>query len=378
MNAMLPSLDARRAKAAEIFHALGVPHRRIEAWKYSDLRSVIDAEKVSGAGAAQWSIGRRSENVELFDLAEPNGIPDWVRQHFGLLDRGNAMDAASLAFAPGGFALRVPRGMRGEVQAHFSSAGQARVLIVLEEGAALTYSEDGPGGLLGLQNIATEIVIGKNAHVVHARIAPERPNAVQIAEVAVTVARDASYRLHCANFGAELSRLELHIALNGEGAEAHLSGVSVLGGEAHADVTTHIVHAVGNTRSTQLFKNVAGGGSRAVYQGKITVREGADGSDSRQTAKALLLGPRAEADLKPELEIFADDVKCAHGAAVGDLDAESLFYLRSRGVPEGEARNLLIRAFLEDAVMGIENDDIRAGIWNAVEAALPRAMETMA
>ena len=157
--------------------------------------------------------------------------------------------------------------------------------------------------------------------------------------------------------------------LNGEGASAHLSGVSVLD-NAHADVTTHIIHAKGDTKSTQLFKHVAGGKARAVYQGRITVREGADGSDSRQTAKALLLDERAEADLKPELEIFADDVKCAHGAAVGDLDADSLFYLRARGIPEGEARSLLIRAFLEEALSGVRDDAMRAVLWQPVEAAL--------
>jgi Fe-S cluster assembly protein SufD len=141
-------------------------------------------------------------------------------------------------------------------------------------------------------------------------------------------------------------------------------------------VTSHIEHAAGDTRSTQLFKKVAGGKSRAVYQGKITVHEGANGSDSRQTAKALLMGTRAEADLKPELIIFADDVKCAHGAAVGDLDADSLFYLRSRGIPDREARNMLIRAFLEEAVAEIEDEAIRAAVWKDVEHALPHAMES--
>src|SRR6202012_2294510 len=151
----------------------------------------------------------------------------------------------------------------------------------------------------------------------------------------------------------------LSIALDGENAQANLSGVSVLGGDGHADITTHVRHNVARTQSTQLFKNVAGGKSRAVYQGKVTVAKGADGSDSRQSAKALLLGARAEADLKPELEIFADDVKCAHGAAVGDLDADSLFYLRARGLPETEARALLIHAFLEDAVSRIANEAAR-------------------
>jgi Fe-S cluster assembly protein SufD len=167
--------------------------------------------------------------------------------------------------------------------------------------------------------------------------------------------------------------------LQAEKASAELSGVGVLASDAHADVTTHIVHAAPDTRSTQLFKDIAGGRSRAVYQAKITVAEGADGSDSRQTAKGLLLdsllGQRAEIDLKPELEIFADDVKCAHGAAVGDLDIESLFYLRSRGISEAEARALLMRAFLGDAVDEIENEDIRATVWAQVEAALVKVTE---
>ncbi len=105
------------------------------------------------------------------------------------------------------------------------------------------------------------------------------------------------------------------------------------------------------------------------------MHKGADGSDSRQTAKALLAGGRAEADLKPELEILADDVKCAHGAAVGDLDADSLFYLRSRGIPEAEARSLLVRAFLEEAIAGIGRDDIRESVRNFIENALPKALE---
>src|SRR4029077_8669123 len=169
---------------------------------------------------------------------------------------------------------------------------------------------------------------------------------------------------------SKLARMELEISLEGEGAQAHLSGVSVLDGKRHSDVTTHVIHRVGNTHSTQLFKHVASGAARAVYQGKVTVAKGANGSDSSQTAKALLLGEGAEADLKPELEIFADDVKCAHGAAVGDLDAESLFYLRARGIPEGEARALLIHAFLEEALAGITHEVAREQVRAAVNAAL--------
>jgi Fe-S cluster assembly protein SufD len=175
----------------------------------------------------------------------------------------------------------------------------------------------------------------------------------------VHIASGGHYRAHFASFGSKLSRMELEIVLEGEGAQAHLSGVSVLDAKRHSDVTTHVIHRHGNTASTQLFKHVVGASGRAVYQGKVTVAKGANGSDSNQTAKALLLGETGEADLKPELEIFADDVKCAHGAAVGDLDAESLFYLRARGIAEAAARGLLLHAFLEDAVAEITSVDQR-------------------
>jgi Fe-S cluster assembly protein SufD len=352
--------DARRMKAAEAFREAGVPHRRVEAWKYSDLRSAADADSIESATAALWSL--ESEGVEVFDFASGDA-PDWVKAHIGTAPDG-IMGEASLAFARAGFALRVKAS--GEAQVTFGD-GQARVLIVVEDGAALRYTETLSGG--GFQNIGSEFVIGRDAQLVQARLA-EPSGGVRVEDCGVTVARGGAYRLACANLGGELSRLDLHIALNGERAEAHLAGMAVLHGGAHSDVTTHIDHAVGNTSSTQLFKHVAGGKSRAVYQGKITVREGANGSDSRQTAKALLLDVGAEADLKPELEIFADDVKCAHGAAVGDLDAESLFYLRSRGIPEDEARKLLIRAFLEEALAGVADEKTREFLWQPIEARL--------
>ena len=336
-----------RAKAVEDFRVHGVPHWCVEAWKYSDLKSVVDTDQVIDVGAAKWTI--EAEGVEIIESIE-GGF-------------AGSMGEASLAFAKAGFGLRVAKA--GKVRVNFAAPGQARVRIVIEPGAALDYIESAGGD--GLQNIGMDVRVGEGATFTHVRIA-QKGKGARVEDVNATVAKGGTYRLHAAHFGSELSRLELKIALNGEGAAAHLSGVSVLD-NAHADVTTHIIHAEGNTQSTQLFKHVAGGKARAVYQGKITVAEGADGSDSRQTAKALLLDERAEADLKPELEIFADDVKCAHGAAVGDLEADSLFYLRARGIPEDEARKLLIRAFLAEAFDDVR-EDLRALVWAPVEEAL--------
>ena len=368
-------LSQRRADAVATLRTQGVPHRRIEEWKYSDLKTALEPANDSIAATAAWSIENVPTGVTLFDLADLSAAPEWVRAHFGKAAAAETVPAASLALAEGGFALHVARNavVTEAVRVGLSANGHVRALVVLEDGAGLTLIEQ-QSATGAFRNTGVEIVVGANARLTHVRLAQAAPNNVQIEDVAVRVARGGLYRAHLFTGGAELSRLTLRMTLKELGANAELSGVSVLGGSLHADVTTHVYHAAGETQSTQLFKHVAGGKSRAVYQGKITVAKGADKSDSRQTAKALLLGERAEADLKPELEIFADDVKCAHGAAIGDLDADSLFYLRARGIPEQEARNMLLRAFLREAVDDVADEAIRATLWQSVEDALPRAM----
>lgn len=336
--------------------ALVLPNRRIEDWKYSDLRNAIDPAAVESAPAAAW-------RVSISGAVEQNEIPEIMpRSHHG------AMAEYAVARAKTGVFLRVGKDGQGTADLELVKGGHGRALIVVEADASLTLRE--MARAQEFSNIAFDIVLGVNARLWHVREAAGQTDTVRVFDYSVRVAKGGTYQAHYADFGAKLSRTELHIALEGEGAEAHLSGVSVLGGAGHADVTTHIVHAVGNTQSTQLFKLIAGGHARGVYQGKISVAESANGSNSRQTAKGLLLGERAEIDLKPELEILADDVKCAHGAAVGDLDPESLFYLRSRGLPEAEARALLMRAFLEEAVAEIGDQAIRIDVWSRVEATL--------
>lgn len=368
MNAPVTFLDARRTEALQNFRVKGVPHRRIEEWKYSDLRSVIDAEEIAAAATANWQLEGPKENVEIADLS--GEAPEWARAGLTARNSNNAMESASLAFAKGGVALRVPRNTAAApLRLNWSGPGHARVVIILEEGASLTLIER-QGAASGFRNAGMEILLSDNAQFTHIAIAEKSDRDVRLQTIMVSADRNARYNAHLASFGGRLSRFDITVMLEGEGSEAKLNGVNVLGGETHSDVTTHIVHATGRTHSIQLLKNVAAGKSRAVYQGKITVREGANASDSRQTAKGIILGERAEIDLKPELEIFADDVKCAHGAAVGDLEAEQLFYLRARGVPEAEARNILIRAFLEDAVLEIMDETLRAEIWRKVETAL--------
>ncbi|HWY13774.1 MAG TPA: Fe-S cluster assembly protein SufD [Rhizomicrobium sp.] len=396
-------LDERRRRAVQNFREEGVPNRRIEQWKYTDLRGALEAQSAAVlAGPVLHSDGNPFAAISAFQLSISNGClqepssqipleielfdlgrlddeaPNWVRQNFGEALSRNTMGEASLGMMRGGIAMRVTAATTTPVHLDFlqnADAVHCRLLLVMEPGASLVLLES-HGKSRGLINLGVELVLEPNAQLIHVRLADSAPDAVQVEEVAMRVSRDARYRGHFSHKGARLSRLELAIALEGEGAEAELSGASVLGGKLHADVTTHIDHTAGKTASRQLFKNVAGGNSRAVYQGKITVRKGADGSDSRQTAKAILLGAHAEADLKPELEILADDVKCAHGAAIGDLDSDSLFYLRSRSLPEDEARRLLIHGFLEEAILEIERDDVRLAVRDFLESGLAQALES--
>src|SRR6202000_3016604 len=167
--------------------------------------------------------------------------------------------------------------------------------------------------------------------------------------------------------GARLSRIEMHVDLNGPGAVAHLNGANILGGSQHADFTSVVGHRAPQGTSRQTVKNVLAGRSRGVFQGRIEVARDAQKTDGYQMNQALLLSPEAEIDCKPELEIFADDVKCSHVATVGELDAEQLFYLRSRGIPDAEARSILVRAFLAEALDAVTDDTIRTILETAAE-----------
>jgi Fe-S cluster assembly protein SufD len=359
----------------DIVRAKGIPHRRMEDWKYSDLRAVLDADALEQGGSAIMALSLPAGIKQAF--LRHGELPEWASRRSGPPSRSHAMDAAARAFDPNGMALFVPREFHDDqpLGLEFDGAGHGEILLVLESGATLTLVETHTGADAGLRNISLSVFLGEGARLSHIRQAQCSGPLVVVETMMIHAAAGAHYAARLAGRGARLSRTEIDITLAGEGAGADLSGAIVLSGDAHSDITTRIDHAVGHTTSRQLFKLVASGNSRAIYQGKITVGEGANGSDSRQTAKALLLGAGAEADLKPELEIFADDVKCAHGAAVGDLDADSLFYLRARGISETEARALLIRGFLGEVIDEIADAGQRAAAWELVEDGLGAALK---
>jgi Fe-S cluster assembly protein SufD len=192
--------------------------------------------------------------------------------------------------------------------------------------------------------------VGEGACVRHVRVQRESAAAFHIANCSVVLAKDAYYASHAVTLGARLSRLNLNVQQQGEGVEVKMDGLALISGRQLADSHTLMDHLRANGSCQQLHKCIVGGGAHAVFNGKIVVRPGAQLTDSAQQSRVLLLSDKARVDAKPQLEIFADDVKCAHGAAIGQLDAEQLFYLRSRGLSMERARNLLTYAFAAEVV----------------------------
>ena len=406
-GAGLSWLDTRRAEAMTAFASTGVPTRRVEAWKYTDLSSFIGEtlapavrirEPAETAGAFAEIPGMRlvfaggflhavhemETGVETVDLSMiDSSTPGWVRDHLGLLAAGSEqpLGAASLALMRSGAAIRV-RAPNAALHLDFLNplrrgdfVSHSRVLIVIEEGSSLRLMEShtGEGTDQTLANLGMEFVLMPGAKLEHVRLQAEASSVRHVTSIGARLGRRAEYRALYAALGAHVSRLDAVIRLEGEGAEANLRNIAAPH-DGIADITTVMDHASPHTTSRQLFKSVVGGTGRSVNQGRVLVREGAVKSDSHQLFRALLLSPRAECDAKPELEIFADDVICGHGTAIGALDDDALFYLRSRGIPEPEAKELLIQAFLEDAIGDFVDPAVHSALWQQLDGAL-KAME---
>ncbi len=237
---------------------------------------------------------------------------------------------------------------------------QAPVLkVVLEDGADLTLIErhDGTGSYW--KNMVTEIIVGPNAKFNHVRIQNDDVNAVHTNMVRVTVERDGTYKSFALNVGGKMMRHEIYAILNGANIECSFNGLNLANGQQHTDTTILMEHKAPHCRSNQFYRTVLDDSARGVFQGKVHVHKPAQKTDGYQLSNAILLSDKAEMDTKPELEIYADDVKCSHGATTGQLDEEPLFYLRSRGLTDAQARLLLIDAFVDEVVDKIEDEKFK-------------------
>jgi Fe-S cluster assembly protein SufD len=251
---------------------------------------------------------------------------------------------------------------------------QPRLKIVLEEGAQATIIERHTGAGAYWTNMVTEIELGPNANLQHIRINQDAPEAVQTNMTGINAAKDAVYNGFTLNMGGKLTRHEIHAQIEGPNAEISLNGVNLLNGAQHGDTTILIEHKAPHGRSNQFYRSLLDDKARGVFQGKVHVHQKAQKTDGYQLSNTLLLSPDAEMDTKPELEIYADDVKCSHGATTGQLDEHPLFYLRQRGLNEAQARLLLIRAFVDEVVDKLEDKKIRADILETTNTWLQTAL----
>ena len=381
---VLPGDPAIRAAAAEAFRTAGLPgaergRRPVEAWKYTSLRPLAEAAFGGGATASSPVMAELDPAMTEGAGGAPRAIT-FVNglHHSGAVTRFAdtpilpCADSARLPLvalntmlAADGAVIEIPAGADGEtiLLRHIATAADAchpRHTIRLGAGARLTVLELAEGSAASLHNPVTIITVGAGAQLTHVRIQNEDAAAFHLTTILVDVGQDATYDGFTLNLGGRLTRTEYHATLSGAGAIAHMNGAQLLAGTQHADFTSVVRHAEPRGTSRQTVKNVLAGRSRGVFQGRIEVARGAQKTDGYQMNQALLLSPDAEIDTKPELEIFADDVKCSHGATVGELDADQLFYLRTRGIAEQEARAILIRAFLTEALEAVTNEPIRA------------------
>ncbi len=405
-----PWLATIRQDGQSRFAALGVPTPRLESWKYTSLRALdsvgftpLTNDAAAGTDRVPSLLGSEWHSYRLVfvdgqgqaSLCRFDGLPDGVtlgsladlvssapallQANLGMIaeDSEQALLALNSGLLADGFVLHVAAGvtidhpvelifMHGPSES--AIAAHPRGLIVLEEGATATVIEHhvDQTGQTYLTNLVTEVSVAANARLRHIRVQQDSREAFHLATTHVRVAEDATFDGFTLSLGGRLSRNEVGVRLQGSGAHCRLSGAYLMSVSQHCDTTTTIDHLVPNTSCREVFKGVLGDESRAVFQGRIKVHREAQQTDGHQLSKTLLLSDRAEIDAKPELEIYADDVKCSHGATAGELDPEALFYLRSRGLPEARARLLLIESFLAEALNEISQEHLRGRLHNEI------------
>lgn len=403
------TVTAAREKAIGEFSAIGLPHRRIEEWKYTDLRvnmkdiaapavedaTVVSSDDVREALGALASVdayrivfvngGHRpalsdlngAQGLEVQSLAAalksvPEKVADGLMRATGPLS--DATIALNTAFVSDGAIVRVTDGVEltKPLMIVFLTAGSSsrltslRNIISAGDGSTATIIEvhaSTKGAANGGQvNALSEVTAGKTAALTHVKIAASQSGAVHLANWNVSLGADATYRGFQYTSGQSLVRNQTHAVYAGEGGKFDLSGAYLVRGNEHVDTTLVLDHAVPRCESRELFKGVLDDRGRGVFQGKIIVRPDAQKTDGKQMAQVLMLSPDTEFDSKPELEIYADDVVCGHGTTSTELDDDLLFYCKSRGIPENEARALLIESFIGEALDKVEHEELRAAL----------------
>jgi len=388
-------LTHRREGAIRRFSELGWPTRKQEAWRFTDLRPlqrapfppVAGSVRATEADIASWRYSGAAHRIVLVDGAFapqlsaigelPKGAwlasmaqtlrdrPDLVEQAVRETDTigGQPFVALNAALFADGVVLALEPGVAldGAIEIiHLDRtaerSSQLRNLILLGPNSRATLIETYAGEGAYWTNAVAVIGVGAGAVLRHVKLQDESAAAIHLGHNRVELGRDARYENFTLSLGGRLARTDIHLKFDGEGAACGLFGATLLRGEQEGTIATVVDHAAPRCTTREYFKSVAGDRAHGVFIGTIGVRPQAQKTDANQLSKNLLLSRRAAIDAKPELEILADDVKCSHGATVGDLDEAALFYLESRGIPVAEARRMLIEAFAAEVIERIEDD----------------------
>lgn len=399
-------LKALRSAALERMGALAVPTTHDEAWRFTSIAALTRASlhavaaptPLTLADIARWTIPEATQRIVFVDgvhapqlgtcastdcvtvctLAQALAThPAAVMQHLGQhaadpQQRFTAQNTANLFDAA---VVIAPRNAAASAPVHLlfvatqpNVNSYARTLVVAEEGSALTIIEDYVAltDASYLSNSVTELSVGTNAQVQHIRLQRESLRAFHIARCALTQAQDSQYHSISIALGGEISRLDTTAQLRGTGTHCALDGLAHIAGQQVADTHTCITHAEAHGVSRQLHKCIVADSAHAVFNGRVQVHPGAQKTDSAQSSRTLLMGPKAQVNTLPQLEINADDVRCTHGAAVGQLDSEEVFYLQSRGLSPQAARSLLTYAFAAEVIVRIPVASVRQQLQDAV------------
>lgn len=402
---------AERTAAFDVFRKAGLPHRRVEEWKYTDLRTLM--RKIAPAAArpaldeARRALKEAGDTLpgldryrlvivdgyffaELSDAKALGEAGVRVESVAALLAKDGAEAAALLApegkaandiavalnaaFATDGVTVTVPDGVMLAKPLeifHVATAAQsvtARSHVTVGAGAAVRVVEShvGPAGVAYQANASVRIDVGSRAQVAYAKLQAEGDAAVHLGTTTLAIAPKSEVNHLTVTAGAAVSRSQIFLSTGGDHTKVTLNGAGMLKGKQHADVTLVIDHALPGANTRVLYKTVVDDDARGVFQGRINVWQVAQKTDAKMMNQALLLSENAEFDAKPELEIFADDVQCGHGATAGQIDQTQLFYLMARGVPQAEAEQMLLEAFLDSAIDALGDEAIGTALKQTV------------
>jgi Fe-S cluster assembly protein SufD len=379
-RASAPNVAARDAAFA-LFEAKGLPGKRVEAWHYSDLRAFMTSaaplaavpdEAAIAAAPKHFALERTGEARLVFvdgflirALSTPGALDLDATEIAPLAADADAIVALNAAFAGETTRIRIPAGATQSLHLAFVGAGPSsaysRVSIEIGAGAEVTLVEthESADGAASQTNSYLSISAAAGARVEHVRLQAEGDSALALSSLDLTLAQDVQFSSFAFVAGGRFARHQVDVAMTGTGATLNLAGLSLLAHEQHADATMVVRHKAEKCVSREYFKHIVSDEATGVFQGKVVVERGAQKTDGAMKSRAILLSPGATMNNKPELEIFADDVVCGHGATVGALDAEQLFYLQARGLTRAEAEAMLLEAFGAEALERVKSEGLR-------------------